>query len=119
MLAARLFLFSGMAVILGFSNLSLATPKSEYMALIEKADQQLILQRYEDAVELYQKAMDHAEAPKEKVYVHYKLGMVYKNLNNRLKARQHFENGISVLEREKGDKSMRFHLQQALLETLE
>ena len=107
----------GLVFLMVFSLFSVAHAQGgeQFAENVQAADQQLLLENYSDAADLYNQAKSHAQNASEKSYIHYRLGTIYLRLNDKLKAKREWQDGLELLERDGQHAGIQFHLKQALL----
>lgn len=65
---------------------------------IEAADEKVILEQYDAAINIYQKIINSSKPSVVVAYAHYKLGTLYKIKNQLQKANTEYEKGLLTLK---------------------
>lgn len=85
---------------------------------IRIADRKIILEKYDEAKEIYQKIIRTSESPVVAAYAHYRLGSLYKRRNEVSKARAEYKKGIlSLKQADMADHQIGKYLAQAIRTT--
>lgn len=71
----------------------------DFSDALKVADRSVILERYDEAREIYNNIIASADSPVVVAYAHYRLGILYKRQKLIQKARQQFMKGLASLKK--------------------
>tara|TARA_R110002072_G_scaffold105044_3_gene229742 strand:- start:1173 stop:1592 length:420 start_codon:yes stop_codon:yes gene_type:complete len=81
-------------VFIGVGQVGMA---QDFPEQVRMADSKVLLERYDEAEKIYKKIVASNQAPVVTAYVHYKLGMLYRNRDEDQRATAEYEKGLAVL----------------------
>ena len=71
----------------------------DFFEEIKIADHKVVLGKFADAQEIYQKIIDSSDSSVVAAYAHYKLGMLHKRQNDTTKAKEEYTRGLESLKK--------------------